>query len=292
MQDFTDRLAVITGAASGVGRSLARALADAGAHIVAADIDAAGLEQTREVLAANGATVHARTCDVTDPSSLDDLAAFAFDELGGAHLVFANAGVSAGEAGPLWGYAEADWKWSFEVNFWGVVNTVNAFMPRLVEQGEEAHFVITGSANGAFLIFPDQPVYSATKAAVQAVAEALFHQATTQQLPVRIHALFPGPYVVDTGIFDSDRVRPERFEKAADAPDTGIRSSEDLRQIMEAFGMELKTTAPDEVAQTALAGIRDDRFWILPLNPTAESQIKARMDSILDRTDPPVPSIA
>ena len=291
MQDFTDKLAVITGGASGVGRSLAFALADAGARVLVADVDAAGLSKTRDALEATGARAHAQSCDVTDPASVDDLAAFAFDELGGADLVFANAGISAGEAGPLWGYAEADWKWSFEVNFWGVVHTVNAFMPRLTERGREAHLVITGSANGAFLIYPDQPVYSATKAAVQAVTEALFHQTVSQQSPVRVHALFPGPYVVDTGIFDSDRVRPERFEKPADAPDTGIRSSDDLRKIMEAFGMELKTTHPDEVAHAALEGVRDGRFWILPLNPTALSQIKARMDSILDRTDPPVPSI-
>lgn len=291
MQDFTDRLAVITGGASGVGRSLAFALSRAGARVLIADIDAPALARTEDALRVAGATVAARTCDVTDPASLEALAACAFDELGGAHLVFANAGIAAGEMGPLWDYAETDWKWCFDVNFWGVVHTVNAFMPRLAEQGSEAHFVITGSANGAFLVYPDQPVYSATKAAVQVVTEALFHQTLTQQSPVRVHALFPGPNVVETGIFDSGRVRPDRFEKAADAPDTGIRSSDDLRRMMEAFGMELATTHPDEVARTALDGIRDGRFWILPLNPAAEGQIRARMRSILDRTDPPVPSI-
>lgn len=291
MQDFTDKLAVITGGGSGVGRSLAFSLADAGARVLIADIDATALAETRDALRAKGASAHARSCDVTDQSSLHDLAAFAFDELGGAHLVFANAGVAAGEMGPLWDYAEADWKWCFDVNFWGVVHTVNAFMPRLVEQGQEAHFVITGSANGAFLVYPDQPVYSATKAAVQSVAEALFHQTIAQQVPVRVHALFPGPYIVDTGLFNSDRVRPDRFRKHADAPDTGIHSADDLRKMMEAFGMDLKTTHPDDVARTAMEGIRDGRFWILPLNPTAEAQIKARMESILNRTDPPIPSI-
>ena len=291
MQDFTDKLAVITGGGSGVGRSLAFSLADAGARVLIADIDATALAETRDALRAKGASAHTRSCDVTDQSSLDDLAAFAFDELGGAHLVFANAGVAAGEMGPLWGYADVDWKWCFDVNFWGVVHTVNAFMPRLVGQGQEAHFVITGSANGAFLVYPDQPVYSATKAAVQAVAEALFHQTISQQVPVRVHALFPGPYIVDTGLFNSDRVRPDRFRKHADAPDTGIHSAEDLRRMMQAFGMDLKTTHPDDVARTAMEGIRDGRFWILPLNPTAEAQIKARMESILNRADPPIPSI-
>ena len=291
MQDFTDKVAVITGGASGVGRSLAFALAGAGARVLIADIDAGALALTREALRKEGASAQTRECDVTDPASLEALAALAFDELGGADLVFANAGIGAGEAGPLWGYAENDWKWCFAVNFWGVVHTINAFMPRLVEQGSEAHFVITGSANGAFLVYPDQPIYSATKAAVQAVAEALYHQTVRAQSPVRVHALFPGPHVVETGIFNSDRVRPDRFEKPADAPDTGIRSSDDLRRLLEAFGTKLETTHPDDVACMALDGIREGRFWILPLNPGAEAQVRARMDSILDRTDPPIPSI-
>ncbi|MDE0227133.1 MAG: SDR family NAD(P)-dependent oxidoreductase [Gammaproteobacteria bacterium] len=291
MDEFTGKLAVITGGASGVGCSLAFALAGAGARILVADVDAKALAATRDALEAAGATAHARACDVTDPSSLGDLAAFAFDTLGGVQLVFANAGVASGEAGPLWGYADNDWKWCFEVNFWGVVNTINAFMPRLTEQGEESHLVITGSANGAFLVYPDQPIYSAAKAAVQVVAEALFHQTSAPGNPVQVHALFPGPHVVETGIFDSDRVRPERFAKPSSAPDTGIHSAEDLRRLMEAFGTTLETTHPDEVAQTALDGIRRGRFWILPLTPATESQIKARTDAILARTDPPVPTI-
>lgn len=291
MQDFSDKLAVITGGASGVGRSLAIALAKEGARVLIADIDEKALLQTRVDLEAVGADVHQKVCDVTDQASVDALARLAFDELGGAHLVFANAGISAGEAGPMWGYSPQDWSWCFEVNLWGVVRTINAFMPRLAEQNEEAHFTITGSANGALLVYPDQPIYSATKAAVQAVTEALYHQTRAQESPVKVHALFPGPQIVDTGIFNSGRVRPERFEKPEGAPDTGIRSSEDLRKVMESFGMELKTTHPDEVAQTALRGVRDGKFWILPLNPKSEDAVKERMDSILERSNPPTPTI-
>ena len=291
MQDFKDKLAVITGGASGVGRSLAHALADIGGRVLIADVDEAGLDAVQAELRDKGADAHAKACDVTDQASLNALAAFAFEDLGGAHLVFANAGIAAGEAGPMWGYAENDWKWCFEVNFWGVVRTINAFMPRLTEQGEEAHLVITGSANGAFLVYPDQPVYSATKAAVQAITEALHYQSLNQQSPVQVHALFPGPHIVETGIFDSDRVRPAEFEKPADAPDTGIRTVDDMRKMMEAFGMKLTTTHPDEVAQTALQGVRDGKFWILPLNPGSEARIKERMDSILNRTNPPIPTL-
>ena len=151
--------------------------------------------------------------------------------------------------------------------------------------------MITGSGNGAFIVYPDQPVYSATKAAVQAVTEALYQQVALAELPIKIHALFPGPHIVDTGIFDSDRVRPARFIKAEDAPDSGIHSADDMRKMMEEFGMELITTHPDEVAATALDGVREDSFWILPLNPDSEKRIKIRMDSIINRTNPPIASL-
>ncbi len=290
MQDFSGKLAVVTGGASGVGRSLAFALGEAGARVLIADVDESALESTRAELVDQGFEAHAQLCDVTQAGQLNDLATRAFDDLGGAHLVFANAGVAAGEAGPLWGYADNDWKWCFEVNFWGVVNTINAFMPRLMAQAtnddQDAHFMITGSGNGAFLVYPDQPVYSATKAAVQAVTEALYQQLLVAQSKVKVHALFPGPHIVDTGIFDSDRVRPEHFAKAADAPDSGIKTTEDLRKLMQEYGAELITTHPDEVAQIALKGIRDDQFWVLEWNQDTRAKVETRMQSILNQTNP------
>ena len=291
MQDFDGKLAVITGGASGVGRSLAFALAAEGASVLIADVDQAALEQTQSELNAKGHIAHVQQCDVTKPGNLEQLASVAFEELGGAQLVFANAGVATGEAGPLWGYADNDWKWCFDVNLWGVVNTINAFMPRLMAADQEASFVITGSGNGAFLVYPDQPVYSATKAAVQAVTEALYQQCVMAESKVKIHALFPGPHIVDTGIFDSDRVRPEHFAKAADAPNSGIRTADDLRKLMESYGAKLETTHPDEVAQTALQGIRDDKFWVMEWNDQTRSKVEERMQSILNLTNPVPPSL-
>lgn len=290
MQDFDSKLAVITGGASGVGRSLAFALGAEGARVLVADVDEAALVAIQRDLKEQGIDAHVQHCDVTRPESLAQLATKAYDELGGAHLVFANAGVAAGEAGPVWGYADNDWKWCFDVNFWGVVNTINMFMPKLVAQAQadeqEAHIMITGSGNGAFLIYPDQPIYSATKAAVQAVTEALYHQLAASESKVRVHALFPGPHIVDTGIFNSDRVRPEQLAKPENAPNSGIETVEDLRKLMADRGVELQTTHPDEVAQTALQGIRDDRFWVATWNDQTHKQVTLRMQSILDKTNP------
>ena len=214
----------------------------------------------------------------------------AFDELGGAQLVFANAGIGAGEGGAMWEYAEQDWQWAFNVNVWGVINSINAFMPRLMAQQQEAHMVITGSGNGAFMVLPDSPIYTATKASVQAITEALYYQTSATQDLVKVNALFPGPYVVDTGLFNSDRVRPVELDKG-DANDSGIKSVDDMREMMEQFGMELKTTHPDEVAQTALQGLRNEQFWISPMNEDTEAKIKLRMDSIFNRTNPVAPSL-
>ena len=291
MQDFTDKLAVVTGGASGVGRSLAFALGAEGARVLIADVDEERLKQVEAELIERNIDARSQRCDVSRQDGLDALAATAFDELGGAHLVFANAGISAGEAGNLWEYSPHDWQWTFNVNFWGVIHSINAFMPRLTAQGEESHLVVTGSGNGAFIVYPDQPVYTATKAAAQAVTEALHIQTRNQQSPVRIHALFPGPHIVDTGIFDSDRVRPEEFSKPEGSAETGINSAEDLRKLMEFMGQKLVTTHPDEVAQTAIQGLRDNQFWIAPLNQSARQKIRARFDSILNRSELPIPTL-
>ena len=291
MQDFSGKLAVITGGASGVGRSLAFALGREGANILVADVDQSALEQTAKDLNEAGIEASARICDVSSASSVEALAQFAFDELGGAQLVFANAGIGAGEGGAMWEYAAQDWQWAFNVNVWGVINTVNAFMPRLMAQQLEAHMVITGSGNGAFIVLPDQPIYTATKASVQAITEALYYQVSAAQDLVKVNALFPGPYIVDTGLFNSDRVRPDEFAKAADAKDSGISSVEDMREMMEQFGMELKTTHPDEVADMALRGLRDERFWLNEMSPESVEKFQRRVSSILEGSNPVAPSV-
>ncbi len=290
MQDFKHKLAVITGGASGVGRSLAFALGREGGRVLIADVDQAALTQTQADLSAAGIDAHSSFCDVSSADSVKALAIKAFDELGGAQLVFANAGVGAGEGGAMWEYAAQDWQWAFNVNVWGVINSINAFMPRLMAQQQEAHMVITGSGNGAFMVLPDSPIYTATKASVQAITEALYYQTSAAQDLVKVNALFPGPYVVDTGLFNSDRVRPAELDKG-DANDSGIKSVDDMREMMEQFGMELKTTHPDEVAQTALEGLRNEQFWISPMNEDTEAKIKLRMDSIFSRTNPVAPSL-
>jgi NAD(P)-dependent dehydrogenase (short-subunit alcohol dehydrogenase family) len=163
-------------------------------------------------LQAEGIDAIVEHCDVTRLESLEALADRAEEALGPLDLVFANAGIGAGESGPMWEYSTKDWQWCLDVNLWGVIHSITAYMPRLVARNAEAHFVVTGSGNGAFLVYPDQPIYTASKAAVQAITENLHYQMQAAQSPVKISALFPGPHVVDTGLFNSGRVRHDAFK--------------------------------------------------------------------------------
>lgn len=214
------------------------------------------------------------------------MAQLAQEKMGGMHLVFANAGVGCGEGGAMWEYSEKDWNWGFNVNMWGVINSINVFMPKLLAQNEEAHFVITGSGNGAYLVYPDQPIYTATKAAVHTIAENLYIQVSEMDTPVKVASLFPGPYVVDTGIFNSDRVRPKEFERVSSVPDSGITCVDDMKRLMAEYNLELKTTHPDEVAEMAVKGIEQDKFWINEFSPESLEKLHARHKMLFEGINP------
>jgi NAD(P)-dependent dehydrogenase (short-subunit alcohol dehydrogenase family) len=253
------------------------------------DVDKAAMEQVLTDLKAENISAIVEFCDVTSVESLANLADQAESVFGAIHLVFANAGIGAGESGAMWDYSEKDWQWCLNVNMWGVINSIRAFMPRLVAQNEEAHFVVTGSGNGALLVYPDQPIYTASKAAVHAITENLHYQVQAAQSPVKVSALFPGPHVVDTGLFNSGRVRPDELKKDVEGNESGISSVEDMIKMCAEFGIELQTTHPDEVAEMAVAGLQKDAFWLLETTPETDAKIRARADMILNR-ETPVPN--
>ena len=290
MQDFNNRIAVITGGASGVGRSLAFALGRRGAKIVVGDVDKGAMEKVQTDLDAENIDAVVEFCDVTSLDSLNALADKAESAFNKIDLVFANAGIGAGESGSMWDYSEKDWQWCLNVNLWGVINSIRAFMPKLIERNEEAHFVVTGSGNGALLVYPDQPIYTASKAAVHAITENLHYQVQAAESPVKVSALFPGPHVVDTGLFNSGRVRPQELKKEVEGNESGISSVEDMKKMCAEFGIELQTTHPDEVAEMAIAGLEKDAFWLLATTPETDGKIRARADMILNR-DTPVPNM-
>ena len=148
MKDFKGKTAVVTGAASGIGRAVCLALADRGANLVLADIEADALEASRAAVEVRGTEAIGVVTDVTAKASVEALADAAWDRFGAVHLVHNNAGVLI--RAPMLDADEKDWAWILAVNLWGVIHGVQAFVPRMLEDGAEGHIVNTASEAGHF----------------------------------------------------------------------------------------------------------------------------------------------
>ena len=275
MQHFEDKVAVVTGAASGIGRGIARQCVAEGMKVALADIDEEGLHDLSEELTEQGASVKTFATDVRDFNSVDALAHSSQDAFGSIHLVFNNAGVMLG--GYAWERTEDDWRWVFDVNFFGVLNGVRSFVPLLLEQGEEAHLVNTASIGG-LMVGPFLSPYIVSKHAVVALTESVYYELQTLDAPVGISALCPGP--ISTGIVNSERIRPDdRSEKAP------------LRSKLERDFDQMLTTGvqagldPDAVGPIVFSALRENRFWIYT-HPMAEESILPRAQSILKGMNP------
>lgn len=286
MRDFAEKVAVITGGASGVGRAIAAKLAGEGAKVVIADVDAESIARTRDELAGQGLAIDGMEVDVTRAESVDALARRVFADYGNVHLLFNNAGVGIKEAKRrVWTIPENDWHWAYAVNVIGVTNGIRAFVPSMLERGEEGHVINTSSGNGGIASLPTTPVYASSKAAVTSLSEVLHYQFLMDEAKLQAHVLFPGPYLVNTNILNSDRVRPDEFRIEGQAPATYVN----MKALAQSAGVELRLTEPEEVADMALKGIRDGRFWILSKLGKSDARLSARTESILARKNPEPP---
>lgn len=281
MQDLGGKVAVITGGASGVGRAIGARLVREGARVVLADIDQARLDATAaEIGAEAGIAV-----DVTKEASVDALAASVYDRFGAAHILFNNAGVGLGEAKrTIWSLPLNDWRWGIDVNVLGVVHGIKAFVPRMLEGGEEGVIVNTSSTNGGLRSLPNTPIYAATKAAVTSISEVLYQQLLREGGKLRAAVLFPGPNTVNTAIMASNLVRPADY--AGDTP-AEVPAYRTMQDLVKTTGLQLALTEPEEVADFAVDGVREGRFWLLPESENGDQMIKVRTEGILARADPP-----
>jgi NAD(P)-dependent dehydrogenase (short-subunit alcohol dehydrogenase family) len=193
MNDFKDRVAVITGGAAGIGRSMARAFASRGAHLVLADIDEPALADAEAELATGGTRLLTVPTDVRERDSVFALADATFDTFGGAHIVCNNAGIAP--VGSIIGADPPDWEATMGINFWGVVHGVDAFVPRLLEQDGESHVVNTASMSGLTGML-GMGMYCASKFAVVGLTESLQRELRGRNVGVSVLC----PMVVDTGI--------------------------------------------------------------------------------------------
>ncbi|MFW2386867.1 MAG: SDR family NAD(P)-dependent oxidoreductase [Polyangiales bacterium] len=283
MRDFNGKVAVVTGGASGVGRCIAQRLAAERAKVVIADVDRESIAETQAALSSEGLAVDGMEVDVTRAESVDALAERVFAKYGNVHLLFNNAGVGVKEAKRrIWTIPAQDWQWTYGVNVLGVTNGIRAFVPTMLEKGEEGHVVNTSSGNGGIASLPTTPVYASSKAAVTSLTEVLHFQFLIDGAKLRAHLLFPGPHLVNTNILNSDRVRPEEFRIEGHAPATYV----DMKALAESAGVEFKLTEPEEVADMALDGVREGRFWILSTEGKSDERLRTRTASILARENP------
>jgi len=173
MKEFKNKVAVVTGAASGIGRAMAERFAAEGMKVVLADIQPDALAQAESEMKAKGATIVSRLTDVSKGSEIEALAQTALDAFGKVHIVCNNAGVAV--AGFIWERSVADWEWVMGVNLWGVIHGVRVFTPIMMKQGEEGHIVNTASMAG-LISGPSTSIYSVTKHAVVTLSESLYHE--------------------------------------------------------------------------------------------------------------------
>src|SRR5215468_8675057 len=188
MKEFREKVAVVTGAASGIGRALAQRFARAEMKVVLADVESGALEQAADEIAASGTQTLAVRTDVSKAAEVERLAQAVIDKFGAVHVVCNNAGV--GTSGPTWMQTVDDWKWLLGVNLWGVIHGVRVFTPLLLAQGE-GHIVNTASLAGMISGAGAAP-YNVSKFGVVALSETLHHELTLLGMPVRVSVLCPG----------------------------------------------------------------------------------------------------
>ena len=279
------QVAVVTGAASGIGLAMARRFAADGLKVVLADVEEGALDKAAADLRADGADVHARVVDVGVRQQVLDLAESAYETYGAVHVLCNNAGVGSGAEGRMWEHEPNDWQWAFAVNVWGVFHGIQAFVPRMIKSGQPGHVVNTSSGDGGIAPLPTASVYAVTKAAVVTMTESLYAHLKAEHARVGASALFPGPHMLRTGLWESHRNRPDRYAKERPRR-TPYRSLDQWETAMKAAGKEVAFTPVEEVAELVVDGIRADRFWLLPESEHSDAQIRARAASMLDRANP------
>lgn len=285
MEELAGRVAVVTGGAGGIGRALGERFAREGMRVVLADVFADPLDEAVASLRGAGHDAIGVVTDVSDDESVHRLADEAYAAYGAVHVLCNNAGVGAGAEGRIWDHTLNDWGWGLAVNLWGVIHGIRAFVPRMLEGGDEGHVVNTSSGNGGIAPLTSTAIYATTKAAVTTVTEVLYGQLRAVGSRISASVLFPGPKVLRTGLLESSSKRPARW--ANDAPrSTPYTTIESFEARLRAAGIEPEYTPVELVAEEALAAIREDRFWILPASERTDATIRARSESMLHRSPP------
>lgn len=276
MDDFTGKIAVVTGGASGIGRSLVKELLAAGAKVVIGDVEQSALDSVIGEFSGMG-DVQGYVTDVSNSDSVNALADKVYDTHGACHLLFNNAGVAAPSAN-VWETTENDWKWVHGVNVHGVMHGIRAFVPRMIASGEEGHVINTSSGDGGVSPLPYQSVYATSKAAVSCITECLGAQLQSEGTNLEASIFYPSGGLLKTGIWTTDRNRPK--DLARETPYDPVPTVEDFQVAAKAVGVDLQLQDLDELARFCLQGIRDKNFVIMIRVEEAEATLHERASRI------------
>ena len=277
MKDFKDKVAVITGAASGIGRALADRCVQEGMKAVLADVEAEPLATAEASLKAFGATVLAVQTDVSQVRDVEALAQKTMEAFGAVHVLCNNAGV--GTEAAVWESTLAEWEWIVGVNLWGVVHGVRVFVPLMLAQDAECHIVNTASTAG-LISGPGLGAYQVTKHGVVTLSETLHHELAERGAKVKVSVLCPG--IVNTRIMESARNRPGDLSPTGPRGPASEERWEALRRLVPA-GMPAA-----QVADAVFEALRKDRFYILT-HPEGKEAVRTRMEDILQERNPTPP---
>lgn len=288
MHELSGRVAVVTGAASGIGRGLAERFAAEGMRVVLADYEQAALDATVAELQAAGREVLGVHTDVSKPESVEALADRAFEVFGAVHVLCNNAGVLVDADNPrplrggrgdyVWEHPQSDWDWTFGVNFWGIVHGIRSFVPRMLQSRDEGHIVNTSSVAG--LSSGASPaIYGSSKHAVVRISEALFLQMREQDSKLGVSVLCPGR--VMTRIAVAARNRPTELA-GSDTP-LGADEAEQLREDWAARPIERHS--PEHVAGLVVDAIREQQFYVLT-DDEWDDRIRSRFEDLIAHRNP------
>ncbi len=278
MKDFQDKVAVVTGAASGIGRALAEKSAQEGMKVVLADVEESALKQAEEELQASGAQVLAVRTDVSKADEVEALAKVTYETYGAVHLLFNNAGVGAGTT--VWESSLADWQWVLGVNLWGVIHGIHFFVPRMLAQDSEGHIVNTASSAG-LIASSGLGMYKVSKHGVVTLSETLALELAARGAKLKASVLCPE--WVNTRILDAERNRPQALANAPEEQNMSpemVAAVQAMRQWLAQEGMQ-----PSQVAEMVFDAIRQEKFYILT-HPTTKQVVQLRMEAILQERMP------
>ena len=279
MKDFQGKVAVITGAASGIGRGIAERCLSEGMKVVLADINEESLARTESELKGTGGTVLGVRTDVSQRGDVESLARRTLDAFGGVHLLVNNAGIGAG--GSPWEATWNDWEWAIGVNLWGVIHGVKVFTPLMLAQATECHIVNTASAAGLAVGGWSAP-YSVTKHGVVALSESLYLTLQRRSAPVGVSVLCPG--LVRTDIVNSERHRPKHLQNEPVEMSPQMQAGLNFMKAAVEAGMP-----PQQVAEIVFDAIRNGQFYIVT-HPEWMEVVRMRTDNLLRLENPQDPT--